>query len=346
MTRPLRHPRRPALRLGISRCLLGDRVRYDGGHKRDRYLLEVLGKAVKWVPVCPEVEAGLGVPRPPMRLAGRAGAPRLLTIATGVDQTGTLDRFSRQRVRELGELDLSGFILKSRSPSCGVRQVPVYGPRGRVTGKGVGLFARAFTKRFPLVPVEDEARLADPAVRDAFLERVFGYARWRRLARARVTPTSLAAFHERHRYVLLAHGKSRYNQLGRLLRRIAQDRRGRPPRSSQLVQAYGRLFMEALAVRPTARTQASVLRDIASRFGGGVSLAETRQLNRAIAAYRRGRAPLGAPLALVARYARRHRWTDPALHLYLDPDAKPSPSRRARRRPARRGGPTINSAGG
>lgn len=266
MTRPLRHPPRPAIRLGISRCLLGDPVRYDGGHKRDDDLVEVLGKQVEWVPLCPEVEAGLGVPRPPMRLAGPVGAPRLLTIATGVDHTGTLDRFSRRRARELGDLDLSGFVLKSRSPSCGLRQVPVYGPRGRVTRKGVGLFARAVTKRFPLVPVEDEARLADPAVREHFLERVLGYARWRRLTRARVTRKALAAFHERHRDVLLAHSKPHHDKLSLLVRRIAQDRTDGSPQAAQIVQAYGRLFMEALAVPATTGTQGRVRRDISSHF--------------------------------------------------------------------------------
>jgi len=337
MTRPLRLPRRPALHLGISRCLLGDPVRYDGGHKRDHYLVEVLGKKVEWVPVCPEVEAGLGVPRPPMRLAGPARAPRLLTIATGADHTGTLDRFSRRRARELDELDLSGFVLKSRSPSCGLRQVPVYGPRGRVTRTGVGLFARAFTKRFPLVPVEDDERLADPAVRAHFVERVLAYARWRRLTRARVTRQALAAFHERHRHVLLAHSKPHHDRLSRLVRRRAPDRTGRPSHPGRIVQAYGQLFMEALAVRATARTQVPVLRDISSRFGGRVSPDESRHLHRAIAEYRRGRAPLDAPLALVARYARRLRLLDPALRTYLNPGARHASSLRVRHSPAQRG---------
>jgi uncharacterized protein YbbK (DUF523 family) len=157
------------VRIGISQCLLGDNVRHDGGHKRDGFLIEALGRHVEWVPVCPEMEIGLGTPREPMRLVGDPQAPRLITITTGVDHTDAMNRFARQRVRELEGLDLSGYVFKSDSPSCGTGGVPL----------GVGLFARAFMEHFPLMPVEEETRLHDPQAVKDFLERVLAYRRTR-----------------------------------------------------------------------------------------------------------------------------------------------------------------------
>src|SRR5712691_2165230 len=149
-------------RVGISQCLLGDNVRYDGGHKLDSVLIETLGRYVEWVPVCPEVEVGLGTPREPMHLVGDPLAPRLITINTGVDHTDAMTRFAQRRVRELEALNLSGFVFKSASPSCGIRQVPLFNPQGIETQDGIGLFARAFMEHFPEMPVEEESRLKDP----------------------------------------------------------------------------------------------------------------------------------------------------------------------------------------
>ena len=150
------------LRIGISRCLLGEHVRHDGGHKRDDVLLEALGRHVEWVPVCPEVEVGMGTPREAMRLAGDPRAPRLITINTGIDHTDAMTRFARRRVRELEALDLSGYVFKARSPSCGIGEGPLE----------TGLFARAFMEHFPLIPIEEEDRLHDPQAVKNFLERV------------------------------------------------------------------------------------------------------------------------------------------------------------------------------
>jgi len=163
------------VRVGISQCLLGENVRYDGGHKLDRMLVETLGRSVEWVPVCPEVEVGLGTPREPMRLVGDLHEPRLITINTVVDHTDAMNRFAQQRVRELEALNLSGFIFKSASPSCGISGVPLVSARGIETPDGVGLFARAFMEHFPLMPVEEESRLHDPQSMKDFLERLRAY---------------------------------------------------------------------------------------------------------------------------------------------------------------------------
>ena len=169
---------RETLRIGISQCLLGDKVRYDGGHKRDNFLIEALGRHVEWVPVCPEVELGLGTPRAPMRLVGNPQAPRLITITTGIDHTDAMNSFARQRIRQLQALDLCGYVFKADSPSCGITQVPLFNQDIK-TNDGVGLFARAFIEYFPLIPIEEESRLHDLQAVNSFLERVLAYRRTR-----------------------------------------------------------------------------------------------------------------------------------------------------------------------
>jgi uncharacterized protein YbbK (DUF523 family) len=169
---------RETLRIGISQCLLGDKVRYDGGHKRDSFLIEALGRHVEWVPVCPEAELGLGTPREPMRLVGDPQAPRLITITTGIDHTDAMNHFAQQQVRQLEALDLSGYVFKADSPSCGITQVPLFN-QDIETHDAVGLFARAFIEYFPLIPIEEESRLHDPQSVNSFLKRVLTYRRTR-----------------------------------------------------------------------------------------------------------------------------------------------------------------------
>ena len=163
----------PCLKLGISACLLGKMVRYDGGHKRNRFLCDMLGLYVKYIPVCPEVECGLPVPREPMRLVGTPEAPRLLTINTRIDRTHRIVRWAEKRVRELEHENLCGFVFKSKSPSCGMEKVMIHTEKGtRVAGTGSGLFAAFFHKAFPHVPIEEEHRFENPRVKRRFIERI------------------------------------------------------------------------------------------------------------------------------------------------------------------------------
>jgi len=161
------------IKIGVSSCLLGNEVRYDGGHKRDRYITDVLGVHVMFVPVCPEVEVGFGVPRETIRLEDDIDSPRLMTTETRIDHTDRMLAWARRRVRELEKEALSGFIFKKNSPSCGMMRVKVFHGKRRPVIKGVGLFARAFMDHFPLLPVEEEERLCDPVIREAFIERIF-----------------------------------------------------------------------------------------------------------------------------------------------------------------------------
>src|SRR2546428_1498195 len=193
------------LRLGISACLLGHEVRYDGGHKRDPFLAETLGRFVEWVPVCPEVELGLGIPREPIRLEGDPAAPRLVAAKSRRDLTRAMFRLARARAEQLAGLDLVGYVLKTDSPSCGMARVRVHRGGGRPLRRGTGLFARALMERLPLLPVEEEGRLRDPALRESFIERVFAYARWKGTVAAGMTRRRLAPLHAAHERPLPAH---------------------------------------------------------------------------------------------------------------------------------------------
>ncbi len=165
------------IKIGISSCLIGENVRYDGGHGRDSYLSDTLVNYVKWVPVCPEVEYGLSTPREPMRLIGNPDAPRLVTISTGIDHTDGMQEWAEDRIKKLEREDLCGFVFKSRSPSSGYRDVKVYSSKGVPVMSGRGIFAAAFLMHFPDIPVEDEERLNDPMLRENFVERIFIYSR-------------------------------------------------------------------------------------------------------------------------------------------------------------------------
>jgi uncharacterized protein YbbK (DUF523 family) len=250
-----------APRVGISQCLLGDAVRFDGGHKRDSFLTDVLGSHVEWVSVCPEVEAGLGIPREPIRLISSTSSPRVMTVKTSIDHTVTMERFSEQRVRELTALNLSGYVFKKDSPSCGMERVRVYNAHGRPVRSGVGVFAQAFMAHFPLVPVEDEGRLNDPSIRDTFIERMFCYRRWQDLLSSdRLTRGELMRFHTHHKLLLLAHSRQHHDALGQL---VAHANKYRP---AELALRYGAQFMNALKTPATLRKHVNVLQHVMSYF--------------------------------------------------------------------------------
>ena len=306
----------PSIRLGISRCLLGDEVRFDGGHRRDNYLTDLLGRYVEWVPVCPEVEAGLGTPRDAMRLVGDPLHPRLVTIESGIDHTKALEKMSVQRIRELKRLDLSGYVFKKNSPSCGIEQVRIYDERGKQRGNGIGLFARSFIEQFPLIPVEDEGRLCDPTIRENFIERIFCYRRWQDFMQDRVTKQALVQFHTIHKYLLMAHSPQQYQALGRL---VAHTHRHSP---KALANLYGPLFMKALSVKTSMRKQVNVLQHMLGYFKKRLSAQEKAELLGAIGDYRRELTPLLVPLTLIKHYAQAFDVSYLRDQVYLNPHPK------------------------
>ena len=285
------------VRLGISRCLLGEPVRYDGGHKRNQFLVDVLGQHVEWVPVCPEVEAGFGTPREAMRLVEDVAEPHLMTVRSHQDHTGRMRRYAKTRVRELQALNLSGYVFKKDSPSCGTRRVRVYARDGRLLGTGKGLFAEAFQGAFPLTPIEEEGRLRDQGLRENFIERVFGYHRWQVL-NARLTKGRLVAFHTVHKYLLLAHSQRHYRELGGLVANAKEY----PVR--ELARTYGRLFMDALAIKTTIRKHVNVLQHLTGHFKNALSAKAQTELHGVLSDYHNGFVPLSVPIALIGHYVR------------------------------------------
>lgn len=228
------------LAVGVSSCLLGNRVRFDGGHKHDRYLTEVLGKVFTFVPVCPEIETGMGVPRETIDLHGTVDTPRLVGNETGVDHTSKMNRYVARRVQQRDLANICGFILKSKSPTCGLQKVRLYGSSGRVSYRARGLFAMALSRRYPSLPMIEERPLHDVDTRDNFITRVFAYARLHQLWRGRISFARLVEFHERERYLLMSHSSKRCQILDKLL--LTADKR----RPAIARDQYATMFMQAL----------------------------------------------------------------------------------------------------
>lgn len=300
------------VRIGISACLLGDAVRYDGGHKLDTFLRDVLGRYVEWVRVCPEVELGMGTPREPVRLVRRARTVRMISVHTGIDHTAPMQAWARQRVEALAGERLCGYVLKKDSPSCGLERVKVYGRSGVPVANGRGLFAGVLIRRFPSLPVEDEGRLADPVLRENFIERVFACQRLRTLFDGNWTVASLAAFHAAHELVLLAHSPLAGRALARVIAAASKPH-------ADLRARYEQGFMRALAAVATVRGHGVVLERLAARLEPVLDRTASRELSERLDDYRREAAPLGLPLALIRRYVRIHALDDPAAQTYLQP---------------------------
>jgi len=304
------------LRIGVSACLLGQEVRYDGGHKRDRYLTDTLDHYFEWVPVCPEVELGLGTPRETIRLVQIGEEVRLRTTSTEVDLTERMRRFAQRRARQLEKEGLSGYILKKDSPSCGMERVKVYQEKGPARRHGRGLFAAALLEAMPLLPVEEEGRLCDPRLRENWVERVFAYDALKRLFTARWTMGRVVEFHTRYKFALLAHSETDYRRLGRL---VAE---GKSLPRDQLRECYSRQFMTAMEKIATPRKNTNVLQHILGFFKKDLDADSRQEILTHIDDYRRGLTPLVVPITLLRHYVRLLDVEYLADQVYLNPHPK------------------------
>ena len=304
------------MRIGISSCLLGEAVRFDGGHKRDAFLADILGPFVEWVPVCPEVEAGFGTPRETMRLERVHHTVRLISTRSKADVTERLTTWSDRRVEEIARLDLSGYVLKKDSPSCGMERVKVYDRHGSPSRAGRGLFAERLLARLPTLPIEEEGRLQDARLRENFIERVFAYRRLQMLFRPRWTIGGLVAFHTAHKLTLMAHSVAAYQQLGRLVATATSRPR------DEIAHEYEALFMRALAVVATPARHTNVLQHMAGYLKKQLDADDKAELTQTIDDYRRSLVPLVVPLTLIRHHVRRHRIGYLIGQTYLDPHPK------------------------
>ena len=298
--------------MGVSSCLLGNKVRYDGGHKHDRYITETLGHFFDFVPICPEVECGLPTPREAMRLVGDPDDPRLVTNKTGIDHTDKMKSWAAIRLVELEKENLCGFIFKNRSPSSGMERVKVYDDNKIPQNIGEGIFARAFKRHFPLIPTEEEGRLHDVLLRENFIESVFVYKRWRQTL-AEETPGSLVQFHTQHKLMLLAHCESCFRELGKLV-----GDAGKMP-TEQLFDQYQKGLMEAMQIKPTFKSHVNVLQHMMGFFKKVLSSDEKKELVEVIENYRNHFVPLIVPMTLINHYARKYNETYLLNQYYLKP---------------------------
>jgi uncharacterized protein YbgA (DUF1722 family)/uncharacterized protein YbbK (DUF523 family) len=304
------------LRVGVSGCLLGQAVRFDGGHKRDAFLVETLGQFVEFVAVCPEFELGLGVPRETLRLEREGGDLRLIAPGSGIDHTASMRAFAAQRSAALAREELSGYVLKSNSPSCGKERVNVHGAGRTPSREGSGLFAAALIRRYPYLPIEEESRLSDARVRENFIERIFAYHRLQHFFGQRWTHGRLIAFHNAHKLQLMAHSPRIYAELGRTV----ADARSRD--RAELRETYAAAFMTALAKLATPARHANVLQHIAAYFRDLLEAGEREELAALIADYRNGRVPFIEPITLIRHYVRRFDIAYLRGQAYLEPQPR------------------------
>jgi uncharacterized protein YbgA (DUF1722 family)/uncharacterized protein YbbK (DUF523 family) len=301
------------IKVGISACLLGQPVRYDGGHKLDRFLAGTLGRYVTFVPVCPEVESGMGIPREAMRLTGDPRHPRLVTIRSGRDMTEQVKEWGRRRVRELESERLCGFIFKSRSPSSGMERVKVYDGHGVPAPVGVGVWARIFMDRFPDIPVEEEGRLNDPVLRESFIERIFVLKRWRESQEGGMTPGGLVRFHTRHKLLLMAHSPELYREMGKVVAGAGSSR------IEEVSREYFHLLNRCLRMKATLKKNRNVLQHLMGYFKKQLSPDEKQEILEIIDGYAKGHYPLIVPVTLCNHFVRKYRQSYLQEQVYLNP---------------------------
>jgi uncharacterized protein YbgA (DUF1722 family)/uncharacterized protein YbbK (DUF523 family) len=299
--------------LGISSCLIGNKVRYDGGHKLDPFLAETLGQHVEWVPVCPEAACGLGIPREVMALEGDPVSPRIRTVWTGIDHTSRIQRWAKGEMKVLADIDVSGFVFKARSPSCGVRDTKVFDVKCRVRSRGPGLFVRAVMDAFPLLPVEDEERMHDPALRENFIVRVFVYKRWQEYIKEDGSLGGLVTFHTEHKYLIMAHSQKHYAALGKM---VAASKK---TRKNKLHENYISLLMEGLLFLATPKKNVNVLQHMAGYFKDKLSADEKMEILEVITSYHDGLVPLIVPMTLLRHYVRKYKEDYLSRQVYLKP---------------------------
>ncbi len=300
------------IRVGISSCLLGEEVRYDSGHKRNRYITQILGQFFEFVPACPEVAIGLGVPRPPIRLTGDPENPNAVGVTDSTfDVTEKLDQYARSRVETTRTF--SGYIFKRGSPSCGMERVKVFDASGMPSKHGAGVFAKRLMDEIPLMPTEEEGRLTDPVLRENFVTRVYVYDRWKRMLADEITAAKLVQFHTRHKMLIRAHGEVGYQRLGRLVADAGKRD------ISELADEYVGLLMKTLKRPATRKQHSNVLSHLAGYLKRNIDSGDKAELVRLIDEYRQGRVPLVVPVTMLKHHFRR--CPDPYVghQFYLEP---------------------------
>lgn len=302
------------MKIGISSCLLGHKVRYDGQHKLDRFLRDELGPYVEWIPVCPETECGLGIPREAMRLIGKdTESARLYTNKTFVDKTDQMLEYVYEKLDDLEKQKLRGFVFKAKSPTSGMRGVKIYTEAGMPSHRGAGIFAREFMRRFPHLPVEDEGRLHDAGIRENFIETIYVYDRWLTFLEQDKSTAGLMDFHSRHKYLLMAHSPAELKLMGKAVAGINKHNH------DETLKIYEKLLLGTLQLKATTKKHANVLQHIMGYFKKILTADEKAELLDVIERYKNNLVPLIVPIVLLQHYVRKYQEPYLLEQWYLHP---------------------------
>ncbi len=299
--------------LGVSACLLGENVRYNGGHSRDPFICDTLSQYVRFIPVCPEVECGFPTPREAFRLVGNPDSPRFVTSRTGEDHTDRMVDWCSRKVKALENEDLCGFIFKKGSPSSGMERVRVYTEKGMPSNRGVGMFARAFMEHFPLLPVEEEGRLHDPKLRENFVEALFVMKRWRETLEPSPTRRAFVEFHTQHKLLIMCHSPKHMRLMGKMIADIKSHC------LDSFRVPYQTMLMEALRLKTTRKKNTDVLLHVMGFFKKRITADEKQELLEIIENYRMGFVPIIVPVTLLSHYVRKYEQPYLAEQFFLNP---------------------------
>lgn len=305
------------IKIGVSSCLIGEKVRWNGDHKQNHYVREVLANYFEYVSICPEMEVGMGVPRETVALYGNLEESRMISKKTQTDWTQPMQKYIKSRLNTLTHDNFCGYIFKSKSPSCGLGRVPVYSEFGSHNVRhGPGMFAQAFTNKFPLVPTEDEGRLNDPRIRENFIVKVFSFFRLQELFTKQFSLGALVKFHTQQKFLLLAHSRKHYDALGQLVAK---------PKSikiEELKDRYGKIFMEALTFKATPKKNSDVLFHMMGFLKKILSKGEKEDILSTIEDYRKELLPLIVPVTLIRHQVNKHNIEYLKDQAYLNPHPK------------------------
>ncbi len=308
----------PKLKLGISSCLLGNEVRYDGGHKRSNYIDKTLGRFFNFQTFCPEVAIGLGTPRPPIRLIRKDEADGKKAYAVDVktnelDYTDQLNEYS-EMIASNYLSDISGYIFKKDSPSCGMERVKVYSPEGHFVHKdGVGIYAKVIKENFPHMPMEEEGRLNDVNLRESFLTRVYLYNDWQNMLKEGMTPHGLVNFHAGQKYLFMAHNQQVARQLGQMVAKAGTAD------INELAEEYIALAMQVLKKQPDRKRHTNALQHIMGYLRKQIDSDDRQELLHSIMSFQKGEVPLVMPLTLLKHHFSKHPNDYIAKQRYLSP---------------------------
>ena len=305
------------IKIGVSSCLIGEKVRWNGDHKQNHFVREVLAKYFEYVSVCPEMEVGMGVPRETVALYGNLEKSRMISKKTQTDWTRPMKNYIKDRLKSLTHDDLCGYIFKSKSPSCGLGRIPVYSEFGsNKVRHGSGMFAQAFTKAFPIVPTEDEGRLNDPRIRENFIVKVFSFYRLQALFKQKFSLGALVKFHTQQKFLILAHSRKHYDTLGQL---VAKPKSMSP---EIFMVKYGEIFMEALTFKATPKKNTDVLLHMMGFLKKILSKEEKKDILSVIEDYRKQLLPLIVPVTLIRHHVNKHKIEYLMGQAYLNPHPK------------------------